>query len=408
VLTTGGGGEPADSGEVRIFARDVLTPGSAETLLKTVKGSGTISVDETRVGGDARITRIEIQNNGTAGDLRIEDFSWTSNPKFSPAAQPVDVFYRRASGGYASTTVTIGGKSYPCTVTADNAYGCVVKALPLYPYQNVSMSVANGSGTPETIVFNAGTATQPVYAFSGIPEAHVGAPGQSGQAAAVPNANEVMLFYKRNADDYSGWGVHLFPKDPAGADWTTGRRPAPGRRPGLRRISASAAAEQSPAYSNNPPSSATSGRARPSSEVTPRIRPGPADHDRAGRQHGVRRLGRDRRQFDAAVQHRQAGELRGPRVLKDTVLWKAPTGVTVTTVDLLYCGRVAHEQRGRRIRRQLLDHSPRYRHQPQIDYLKDLSAYPAYSPADSVANAPAIARSQVYVVGRDASGVMRT
>ncbi len=165
------------------------------------------------------------------------------------------MFYRRATGGYANTTITIGGKSYPCTATTDSAFGCVVKGVPLYPYQNVSMSVSNGTGTPETIVFNADTATQPVFAFSGVPEARLGTPGQTGQAAALPAANEVLLFYKRADAKYTGWGVHLFPKDPAGADWTTWAGPllARGRRPDLRRVLPhQAAAEREPEVQQQP------------------------------------------------------------------------------------------------------------------------------------------------------------
>ena len=44
---------------------------------------------------------------------------------------------------------------------------------------------------------------------------------------ALPrNDNEVILFYKRNDNDYTGWGLHLFPKDPQGDSWTV--FPTPG------------------------------------------------------------------------------------------------------------------------------------------------------------------------------------
>ena len=78
----------------------------------------------------------------------------------------------KASGWYEpekhelTINVTIGGKQYACTATTSDAYGCVVKGVPLYPYQNVSMDVTNGGGSPETIVFNVDTATRPVYAVS--------------------------------------------------------------------------------------------------------------------------------------------------------------------------------------------------------------------------------------------------
>ncbi|HEX7374351.1 MAG TPA: pullulanase-type alpha-1,6-glucosidase, partial [Steroidobacteraceae bacterium] len=414
VLTTGGG-ETSDSGEIRIYGRDVLKPGSAESLIKTVKGAGTISVDQTQLGGDKRITRIEIQNLGTAGDLRIEDFQWTSNPKFSPAAQPVNVYYRRASGGYGSTTVTVGGKQYPCTPTTGDAYGCVVTGLPLYPYQNVSLSISNGSGSPETIVFNADTATQPVYTFSGIPEARVGTPGASGQAAAVPKANEVILFYKRKADDYDGWGVHLFPKDPAGADWTTWAGPltAEGVDPvygAYFRIQLPQ--NKTPAYSNNPPAAATfpnvlgfiihKGDTKdPGSDQQITIA---QDGNMVFVVSGVTDVS-STPQYNAIV---KPVNYSAHWVTDDTVLWKAPTGVTFATLDLLYSPDASLTNNvnggfdGNYVSVRLGAGT-----NPQIDYLKDLSTYPAFSlPATSVANAKAIARSQIYVVARNASGVV--
>ena len=38
---------------------------------------------------------------------------------------------------------------------------------------------------------------------------------------AIPrNANEVILFYKRADNKYTGWGLHLFPVSPATPAWT--------------------------------------------------------------------------------------------------------------------------------------------------------------------------------------------
>ncbi len=95
-------------------------------------------------------------------------------------------------------------------------------------------------------------------------------------------------------------------------------------------------------------------------------------------------------------------------VLKNTLLWKAPAAASVTTVDLLYSpdasltNNVAGGFNGNYVSVRLGAGT-----NPQIPYLKDLSSLPAYSlPASSVANAKTIARSQIYVVGRNASGVI--
>ena len=92
----GGGGqpptEPDNTIEIRIYAVDVLTEGAEPALLKTLSGFGRIEVDELLTGGSPRITRVEIENLGGAGDVGIEDFSWTANPRFAPDEQPVDIF----------------------------------------------------------------------------------------------------------------------------------------------------------------------------------------------------------------------------------------------------------------------------------------------------------------------------
>ncbi len=213
-LSIGGGEEPEDTIEIRIYEVDVLTPGAAPTLKTTVAGSDKVDVAEVRRGGETRITRIEIENK-SGGDISIPDFSWTANPRFALAAKPVDVFYRRPSGGYANTRLTIGGTTYTCT--PDNAFGCVVRGVPVLPFANVTITVSNGTGTPnETINFNAGNATMPVYTFSGSPYGRLGTPGEPGKPlAAIPrNANEVIVFYKRDDGVYTDWGVHLVPDRP--------------------------------------------------------------------------------------------------------------------------------------------------------------------------------------------------
>ena len=223
----GGGGEtPPDSTIIRIYAKDVLTDGAAPTLLKTIKGTGALSVDELRQGGATRITRIEIENTGTNGKVAIPDFSWTANPKFAPDPVAVDVYYTRPTGGTAGTTIKVGGTSYDCE-PADSGVGCVATGIPVLPYANASMTVNNADGTSETITFNGGSGSDTIYAYSGSTVARTGEPGDPTKTLpAVPrNANEVILFYKRADNTYTGWGLHLFPKDPAGDSWTTWAAP---------------------------------------------------------------------------------------------------------------------------------------------------------------------------------------
>jgi pullulanase-type alpha-1,6-glucosidase len=222
----GGGGEPEDSTIIRIYAKDVLTAGSAVTLLKTVKGLGQLDVDELRQGGASRITRIEIENTGAAGNIGVESFAWTADPQFAPANVNVDIYYTRPGASTAGTQITVNGKAYACTPLG-SGLGCVVRAVPAVPHATASMSVANADGSKETITFNP-FGGEPVYAYSGSPTARSGTPGETGKPAAIPrNDKEVIIFYRRDDDNYTGWGVHLFPQDPATGEWTTWAAPHP-------------------------------------------------------------------------------------------------------------------------------------------------------------------------------------
>jgi len=257
--TSGGGGGPGpepeeDSTIIRIYAVDVLTAGSQPTLYKTIQGLGQLDVDELRQGGATRITRIEIENTGTAGDIGVEDFAWTANPQFAPANVAVDIHYTRPTGSIAGTQITVDGKSYACTPLSTGV-GCIAVGVSAVPYANAVMSVANADGTKESITFNP-FGGQPVYAYSGSTVARTGTPGETGKPAAVPrNPQEVILFYRRDDDNYSGWGVHLFPQDPATGEWTTWPEPHPyeGVDPvwgAYFRIALPG--KESPAYSANP------------------------------------------------------------------------------------------------------------------------------------------------------------
>jgi pullulanase len=255
----GGGGEPEpdDSTEIRIYAVDVLTAGAQPTLLSTIKGVGKLDVDELRQGGATRITRIEIENKGTAGDIGIADFTWTASPRFALAAQSADIFYSRPAGSVVGTKIVVGGTTYDCIPTTA-AVGCVARNVPVVPFANASMTVNNADGSRETITFNGGNGDD-VFAFSGSPVARSGAPGEEGQALpALPrNANEVIVFYKRTDNNYAGWGLHLFPLDPSGDPWTL--FPTPGEFPyeGIdpqwgAYFRVALPGSESPRYSNNP------------------------------------------------------------------------------------------------------------------------------------------------------------
>ena len=408
----GGGGTPppTDSAAIRVFGASV-TPGSAEVLITTIKGSGTLAVDaKAATPNDPRITRIEIENLGANGDVGIADFTWTAYARFAPAAQPVDIYYHKPSGGYASTTITIAGKSYPCAATTDSAYGCVAKGVPLYPYQNVSMTV---SGSSETIQFNADTATQPIYTSEGAYLGRLGAPGEPTKAAAVPrNANEVILFYKRADGKYTGWGVHLFPKDPAGADWTTWA--APYAYEGID--------PQYGAYFRItlPPNAGYS--ANPAALATfPNVLgfiihngdekdPGPDQEVRIAEDgnmvyvvSGVADVGSS----PPVASVVRPVDYAAHWVTKDTVLYKPAT--YVTNVELLWspdASLTSNATGGFSGNFATVPLSTGTN--PKIDYLQDLWSLPGYSlPSAAINDAKAIARSQIYVVGKDANGVIK-
>ena len=175
----GGGEEPEDSTEIRIYAVDTLTAGAQPALYATVKGKGSINIDEIvdRTGGSPRVTRIEIENLGTAGDIGIADFAWTANAQFAPAAGTVDIFYTLPSGSAAGTTIVVGGKTYSCAAPpAGSPYSCVARGVEVTPFANTTMAVKNPDGsTRDTIIFNGGSGAEDVFAYSGSKYATTGA-----------------------------------------------------------------------------------------------------------------------------------------------------------------------------------------------------------------------------------------
>ena len=246
----GGGEEPENSTEIRVYGVDTLTAGAQPALLTSFTDKGTISVAEVaeRTGGSPRITRIEIENLGTAGDIGIEYYTRIADARFAPDKTQTDIVYRRqVAGETTGTTIEVGTVTYDCVPDPSSAFSCIVRDVPVYPYANEYMTVTNADGSTEDIQFNAGQGGdlddanpgEVVFAVSGGPIARSGLPGEAGIGTALPaNTNEVILFYKRADNNYDGalspsptscgpWGLHLFPTDPPGDSWTQYSAPYP-------------------------------------------------------------------------------------------------------------------------------------------------------------------------------------
>jgi len=182
VATDGGGGEPVpqDSTIIRIHSVTVVAsaagPAGVESVTE-VKGLGSLSIDEVRQGGDARITRIEIENTGTKGDIGVADISWTADAQFALEPAFTNIYYSRPTGSTTGTRIVVGGETYDCVATpADSPYDCVAEDVEVTPYANAPMTVQNAGVPAETINFNGGSGEEDVYAYSGNTWASTGTP----------------------------------------------------------------------------------------------------------------------------------------------------------------------------------------------------------------------------------------
>jgi pullulanase-type alpha-1,6-glucosidase len=183
-----------------------------------IEATATTAVDQLRRGAETRMARVVIENLGDVGDVGIEEFEWTADPRFTPDPVSTSIFYRRLDGDYSDTTITVDGETYGCTPATNSALGCSVSGVPVLPYTQLEF-VVTSHGTTETISAFPGAGGQGVYATSGSPVARTGEP-----AGLPASASEVILYYKRPGAQtdatYSGWGLHLFPLDPASPAWT--------------------------------------------------------------------------------------------------------------------------------------------------------------------------------------------
>jgi len=173
-----------------------------------------------RRGAESRIARIEIENKGGVGDVGIENFEWTADTRFAPDPVTVTIAYTRPDGDYSDTVINVNGEDFTCQPSTTDEFGCTVD-VPVTPFSAVDFTVTNG-GVPDAEgggSFAASDGSSTFYTFEG-----------SGQVAenlpAVPGEDEVILYYNRPDGNYTGFGLHLFPTDPAGPSWTN--FPTPG------------------------------------------------------------------------------------------------------------------------------------------------------------------------------------
>jgi pullulanase len=205
---SGGGPPPFVGAEIRLFAPDGEAIGSEQVA------GGETAIDRriqlSRTGSQAPIGRIEIASVGGAGDLFVDNFSWTVNPRDAGTPEPVTIYYHRPDGDYSDTQIVIDGRAYDCVPTA---LGCSV-TVEAVPNSTISFDVLRGGVADPTGPFTAtvGSSGQSIYAFSGNPEA------LAGDLQVAPGENEVLLFYRRADGEYDGWAVHLFPTGLP--DWT--------------------------------------------------------------------------------------------------------------------------------------------------------------------------------------------
>jgi pullulanase len=206
----GGGGPPPgepETTDVTATNRD----GGTEEL--EIEGTSLTTVSFERGRTDSPVQRIEIFAGN--GDVAVDSFTWVANPVDRPDQTGVSVSYHRPDDNYADTVVVVDGVSYTC---AASDFGCTATDVPAPQGGSLTFTVAQNGSTDPTGTFlaaipSSSTAANDVFAFSGSTSAVTG-------EASAPGEDEVLLYYSRADGDYTGWNLHLFPRDPATPDWT--------------------------------------------------------------------------------------------------------------------------------------------------------------------------------------------
>jgi pullulanase-type alpha-1,6-glucosidase len=396
----GGGGGGGEEPEPVIKVRVIDTAGDAAEFEDL---TGALEIEETRRGSEKRIARIEILNLGGAGNIGVEDFSWIARPEFAPSAVTTSIYYRNATGNYANTTITVGGQTRACAPEA--TFGCRVTGVSVLPYTQLTYTV-NDAGRTQTITAFPGAGTQGLYTFQGSAAARVGAP-----AGLPKRADEVILYYYRPDGEYDGWGLHLFPVQPASEAWT--KFPTPGEylREGIDPVYGAyfrigLPQNTKPAYSNNPANVA----AFP--EVLGFIihkgdtkDPGPDQFIRIANGNIVFVVSEvnDVSTVPPGASSLRIGGAAAHWVNASTILWTPPAGVT--QVRLLASMDASIKAGVQGLDGAFDSYTLSSTSKPTLPNQKHLSALSAWAlPAAAVAEAKELARMQLVAMGYDSDG----
>lgn len=178
-------------------------------------------------------------NEGPAGEtgigfVAIDDFEFRADPQ---ASRAIRLFYLRPDGDFSATVFNVsgdidGGAQELNCVPVPGVPGVCSVLVRLQPGGDLTYSIFNDGVADEAgeITVNAIDITPDngVITFSGsrVPVTRA--------LPVVPAENQVILFYKRDDDNYDGWGLHLFPI--TSTDWTffdSGEYPPSGIDPEL-------------------------------------------------------------------------------------------------------------------------------------------------------------------------------
>ena len=400
---SGGGGEPPPVVPAGSSVR--ILDGEGTELLAS-EDPGEIGI--TRRGAESRVTRVEIENLGGVGDVGIENLSWTTNTEFAPDPVTVTIAYTRPGGDYSDTVIDVNGQSLSCTPGTSDEFGCTVQ-VQVTPFSQLDFTASNGGVADEdgSGSFAAGDGTDTFYLFEG-----------SGQVAtnlpAVPGADEVILYYKRPDGNYTGFGLHLFPLDPAGPSWTNFNTPGEYLPEGIDETYGAyfrigLPQNVSPAYSANP------GPAAAFPTVLGFIihkgdtkDPGPDQFIRIAEDGNVLFVQSGINDVGTAPPIQGLVSIVGAaahHVLADTLIWDhdgevASVEILVSPDATVSVGTTGFE--GNFVTVELTPAS-----NPNLPNFRHLATYPAYSlPQLAIEDVRAALRGRLVAVGRDADGLI--